>query len=284
MKPTDVLPISTTLNAIGSPIAYYPIFAKALGGVKSAIFLSQFMYWDGKQENSEGWIYKTQQQLQEETGLTRTEQENARNILQQFGVLEEKKFGMPAKLHFRFNWNRVDEILTTYIRTGSGADKTQPEIEKKDPLLYRMKCAFDSAYSKPGTYSTIFYEIPFAWSKANKGGKDWNALKQISVLLRQTCEAKKKRNAENNKEQNTAIEVTEDDIILSWEFILEHMTDYHRERNFTPTNILSNYNKILQDIKTHYERIGKVSKAANTATGTTPGNNIKNLAEQFVTG
>ena len=44
------------------------------------------------------------------------------------------------------------------------------------------------------------------------------------------------------------------------------------------------YFKTYDAANTIAKLIGKVSKATNTGTGATPGNNIKNLAEQFVTG
>ncbi|HID4550777.1 TPA: hypothetical protein ACXE7R_005135 [Enterobacter cloacae] len=57
------------------------------------------------------WFYKTQTDLEEETGLTRYEQEGARKKLVSCGVLEEAKRGIPAKLYFRVNQERLEELL-----------------------------------------------------------------------------------------------------------------------------------------------------------------------------
>ncbi|PRW43041.1 hypothetical protein CSC04_3741 [Enterobacter roggenkampii] len=57
------------------------------------------------------WFYKTQADLEEETGLTRYEQEGARKKLVSCGVLEEAKRGIPAKLYFRVNQERLEELL-----------------------------------------------------------------------------------------------------------------------------------------------------------------------------
>lgn len=111
MKPTEILPISASLHLIGRPLAYYPKLAKLLGGAKIAIFLCQFMYWEGKQED-DGWIFKTGESLEEETGLSREEQQTARKKLKSLSILEEKLSGLPARMHYRFNWKKLDEIVT----------------------------------------------------------------------------------------------------------------------------------------------------------------------------
>ena len=43
-------------------------------GAKGAILVAQLFYWSGKQQSEEGWIYKTQLDLEKETGLSRHEQ------------------------------------------------------------------------------------------------------------------------------------------------------------------------------------------------------------------
>jgi hypothetical protein len=45
--------------------------------------------------------------------MTRREQEGARRILKQHGVLEEKLMGVPATLHFRVNLDRLIALLSS---------------------------------------------------------------------------------------------------------------------------------------------------------------------------
>ena len=66
------------MAVLGSPVAYYAAFAQALGGVEAGVFASQFFYWHGKGHDPDGWVYKTQAEIEEETGLTRRNQETAR--------------------------------------------------------------------------------------------------------------------------------------------------------------------------------------------------------------
>ena len=49
-------------------------------------FLRQLVYWVGKQHDREGWIHKTQYEMEQETGLSRHFQEKARNILVSYQV------------------------------------------------------------------------------------------------------------------------------------------------------------------------------------------------------
>jgi hypothetical protein len=93
------------------PIAYHPVIAKALKSVTAGVFLSQFLYWTPRTKDPHGWIYKTQADIYEETSLTRREQETARRILRDKGVLEEKKAGVPCRLYFRVNKDALVTLL-----------------------------------------------------------------------------------------------------------------------------------------------------------------------------
>jgi hypothetical protein len=89
------------LTSIGRPIAYYPSLNRITGGVLPTILLCQLVYWHDKGDDPEGWIFKTQEQLWLETGLSRWEQESARKALRTRGLLHEKFAGLPRKLYFR---------------------------------------------------------------------------------------------------------------------------------------------------------------------------------------
>jgi hypothetical protein len=97
------------------PVAYHPILSKALGGVIEAVFVSQLLYWTGKGKLSEGWIYKTQVEIEKETGLTRRNQETARKNLKELGVLQEKLKGVPATLHYRLDLNALADLVSLHV-------------------------------------------------------------------------------------------------------------------------------------------------------------------------
>lgn len=93
--------MSQFLQFVDRPIAFQRSFVRLGAGVTGALLLSQLVYWQNRMDGE--WFYKTQTELEDETGLTRYEQEGARKKLCASGVLEEDKRGIPAKLYFRVN-------------------------------------------------------------------------------------------------------------------------------------------------------------------------------------
>ena len=63
------------------------MLASVLGGVNEARLFQQLAYWSDKGSDPD-WIYKTQKELEEETTLTRTQQEGARRNLRRLGVVK----------------------------------------------------------------------------------------------------------------------------------------------------------------------------------------------------
>jgi len=104
-----IMKLTDFLEDIGRPVAYYPSLVKVTGSVGAAILLCQLIYWRGREADPEGWIYKTQAEISEETGLTRFEQEGARKLLKEKGILREKFSGVPRKLYFSISLERVNE-------------------------------------------------------------------------------------------------------------------------------------------------------------------------------
>ena len=98
------------------PIAYQPVIAKAVGSVKLGILFSQLYYWSDKTNDPEGWIYKTQKDIYEETALSRKEQETARRDARGLGLIEEKLVGQPATVHFRIDVGRLLELINVHLQ------------------------------------------------------------------------------------------------------------------------------------------------------------------------
>lgn len=62
------------LPLLDRPIAFQRSFIRLDIGVTAALFLSQMTYWTNRSDD-DGWVYKTQEEWEEETGLSRYEQE-----------------------------------------------------------------------------------------------------------------------------------------------------------------------------------------------------------------
>lgn len=84
-------------------VAFYPELAMELRDVCAAILYQQLYYWSDKGTREDGFIYKTKEEIQEETALTRDQQDRARKKLEKLGWLETKLMkanGAPT-LHYR---------------------------------------------------------------------------------------------------------------------------------------------------------------------------------------
>lgn len=233
------------LKLLGNPVTYYPSIARALGNDPGcALFLSNFYYWEGKQEDPDGWIYKSQVDLHRETGLTRTMQERVRKKLIELGCMEEELRGMPAKLHYRFKWDKVNEQLMRYFN-GLPSEK---EPEKKDPLLYRMKGEFVPFYLERTKTNEIPGGIEYNWTN-----RDWRYAKQLSEVLAERLKSKKLA-------ADMPADVTNDEIVISYKHFLNSLPEYHLKRNLSPQGMYTNFSKIIQDIaeeKNNGNRTGK---------------------------
>ena len=115
MKPDRSEYQKTLMELIGCrPVAYWPALARKVGGVKAAVMLSQLMYWHGDEsvkKRAGNWILKSVSDLEKETGLTKLEQQTARDILSESGVIEAVLSGIPRIWHYRVNQDRLTDIL-----------------------------------------------------------------------------------------------------------------------------------------------------------------------------
>lgn len=91
------------MQALDRPVAYHRIFRRITGSTVAAVFLSQAWYWTPRTTRQDGFFWKTQSEWEDETGLTRSEQETARRILVGLGFIQEKLAGIPARMHFKVN-------------------------------------------------------------------------------------------------------------------------------------------------------------------------------------
>jgi hypothetical protein len=96
-------------DLLDRPIAYNPAFKKITGSTVAGIFLSQAWYWSKR--HADGWFWKTQKEWEDETGLTRHEQDTARKHCLRVGVIEEDLKGVPATVHYKVNKQKVYELL-----------------------------------------------------------------------------------------------------------------------------------------------------------------------------
>jgi len=123
------------------PVVFHRIFAKIGGGVTAGLMLSQAWYWSNNKTAKArgGWFYKSQDDWEDETGLTRREQETARRRLKERGLLEEKLAGVPATLHFRVN---IERLFRTLLEAEREPAPEAPPVQSSLAETYNPVCTF----------------------------------------------------------------------------------------------------------------------------------------------
>jgi hypothetical protein len=109
----DPLPIIWPL--LGRHIAFHRRLVDLTDSVKAALLLSQSIYWTRRGRDiaqTGGWFHKTTEQWARETALSLREQTGARDVLKGLAFVEECRIGVPARMHFRLDLERLGDQLT----------------------------------------------------------------------------------------------------------------------------------------------------------------------------
>jgi hypothetical protein len=92
-------------------VGYSPDLAKMVGGVTTGLFLSQLLFLSDKGANPEDWVYKSEQEMGKETGLTKREQQTARRRLLALGVIAIMRGGWKNTYHFKVLWEKLYQVI-----------------------------------------------------------------------------------------------------------------------------------------------------------------------------
>ena len=122
---------SESLKVAGRPIAYYPKLAKPLGGVNAAILFGHFFYWHDKTENPLG-VYRTAEEIEEETGLSVQEQRTARSKLRERGVLIETEKRIEHRIYYKLDLNAFDDLM---LQHSGSEESTAPKFNINSPEM-----------------------------------------------------------------------------------------------------------------------------------------------------
>lgn len=130
MKPSEML------KNTGRVIAYRPNLARLFGGVIAEVFFEQIFYWQDKSDSELG-VYKTQEELEIETGLSRKEQETARKLLREKGVLIETHKRLEHRMYYKIDCEKLDELLATLANdTNEHSRMPESDIREGDKVAF----------------------------------------------------------------------------------------------------------------------------------------------------
>jgi hypothetical protein len=106
-------------------VGYSPDLAKLVGGATTGLFLSQLLFLSDKGANPEGWVYKSEQEMSKETGLSKREQQTARRKLLSLGVIAIMRGGWKNTYHFKVIWEKLYQVI-------AGIKRPQTVATQKD--------------------------------------------------------------------------------------------------------------------------------------------------------
>lgn len=106
---------------LGRPVAYYPNLKILTGSTTATIMLCQLLYWTPRTKHKDKWIYKTNYEIEEETGLTYNEQKTAKRILRDMGLIVYE-----VKRWDRVTRYRVEEETLNNLWESIKAGSTRP--------------------------------------------------------------------------------------------------------------------------------------------------------------
>jgi len=122
---------------LGRAVAFYPGLKRITGSTNAVILLCQLIYWSDK-TNDDGWIWKSSDEIEEETSLTYNEQFTARKILTDMNVVEEEYKRLDHKIRFRVNQEELNRQWeeATYKKSKPVIKEEVVEEQKEKEYVY----------------------------------------------------------------------------------------------------------------------------------------------------
>lgn len=121
--------ISDLMKLLDRPIAFQRPFVDLTGSVTAALFLSQAVYWQRRTTATDGYFYKTREEWEEETGLSRYEQETAKKKLADIGVLRFRQVGTDRTMRFQVDIDRLFSLLIPIGGNPADGTVTSPPMQ-----------------------------------------------------------------------------------------------------------------------------------------------------------
>ncbi len=138
------------------PVAYHPILARVMGGVSGGIWLGQILYWDSVkhhgQPNGDGWdgfFYKSEKELIEETALTRRECQSAKSRAKELGIIEVELRRFPSVSHYKVNLERLEELIEAAFQVHA--------VERKLHTIEQLGAHHRTASSPPSRDQLVHF-------------------------------------------------------------------------------------------------------------------------------
>ena len=158
---TMTLPPSKTFNADltrcwqvlqgGRTIAVYRCLVDITGSLKTAVMLSQLIYWTRVSKEvaaRDGWVYKSITQMEEETGLTKREQGVCKDKLRELNLVVISRKSRGGNLAFKVNLDEVARAVCLLNGGNGEVSLTIQELQSSSSLFFRRYFSQRIAYHR----------------------------------------------------------------------------------------------------------------------------------------
>ena len=145
-------------------IRYRPEFAQLGGSGNAGVLLSQLLFWQPHATLPGGWIWKSAREWQEETGLTRREQQTAIKRLVERKLVETHRRSRRAPLYYRVNVvelrAQLEQLITPprphLVVTSAAGDTTADALAGTTSMAHRgdSVCTLGATPDAPIRYTS----------------------------------------------------------------------------------------------------------------------------------
>ncbi len=129
-------------------ITFHRVFVDITGSINAALMLSNAIYWTNRlPPERDGWFYKTKEEWEQETGLSREQQDKARRQLQECGLIETRRAKIPDGDCITALWFRIDQDRLQDILNGHQKREIHDCQKREIHATKSVKPAFHSSYT-----------------------------------------------------------------------------------------------------------------------------------------
>jgi len=130
-----------------------------------ADLLSKLEYFKTTQTLNNGWFFNTEKNIEQDTTLTPYQQRKALKILKEYNIIEAKRIGVPAKMHYKVNEEQVLKLFNNKLLRNLTTINKNKEIIINNNSIFKDE-VFSYDFSKE--LLEEFYEY---WTEPSKSGK-----------------------------------------------------------------------------------------------------------------
>ncbi len=120
---------------------YYYVFVPAVAialGMNAAVMLCYLVHWDGLGWKKDNWIWKSMDEMQAGTGLTRDQQDSAIRVLRELGFIRMERRSTHGVRHFQVEMEIVEANLGRLWKNSKHYKPPKPKSSKRHAVKVAM--------------------------------------------------------------------------------------------------------------------------------------------------